>query len=204
MDAELTRLQFPEIEDADFSSPAMPISRDGESQYVEVEEVNPDYTETTSNITYKEREQPAYAGSRSQDVIGREEGKNLYRKSSPAYDEAIDGELVFSEDGPVATPPPSSGKAAPLPNDFQLTAHMRAWAAGRFSAVDVDLATMKFISKRRSEGRTSKNWEEDWKGFIISWANNERKNVPAQTSNVWERRKKTLAEEGDLFADVLD
>src|ERR1044072_3239129 len=92
VDAELAKLQFHEIEDAAFPNSTISISRDGESQFIESEEVNPDYsentTETTSNNTYKEREQPAYAGSRSEIDIELEEGENLYRKSSPAYDEA--------------------------------------------------------------------------------------------------------------------
>jgi hypothetical protein len=194
VDAELAKLQFTEIEDADSPNSIMSISRDREGQVIEAEEVNPDYTEittdTTSNITYKERESFDEANSLSQKEYRFEEedtsGLVSEEWDSPAHNLRIAG-----------TP---KAQAALLPEDFRPSDDTEYWAVTTRPDISFNDAFEKFVAHHRARGTKLVNWDAELRKWLI----NERPN-PAKEGTLgfehWLNRDGALGMVEEFFMD---
>lgn len=57
--------------------------------------------------------------------------------------------------------------ATRLPVDFAVTAEMRAWAAARAPAVDLDLAHEAFCAYWWGCGKTKQDWAATWRHWML-------------------------------------
>jgi hypothetical protein len=54
----------------------------------------------------------------------------------------------------------------PAPDDFEITNHLRAWAASRNVTCDLDEATEEFLNHHRAKGSEFKNWDAAWQTWM--------------------------------------
>jgi len=160
----------------------VPTSTDGQSPSRESGSSNPDYKDITKDTnkdntqesvgtTHSQVTNSSVPGSTVKDVSNEDDGKAGV--DSTAIDgedngEAIKGEPVF--DSKLITASnfvPVTGRAATLPEDFRLTAEMRAWAEANVQlGVDIDRATEKF--KVYNHGKLDKDWSARWKLWMLN------------------------------------
>ena len=58
----------------------------------------------------------------------------------------------------------------PLPDDFAITAAMRAWAADHAPQVDLDHETLKLIAWARAKGEWRSDWVATWRLWLLNAA----------------------------------
>ena len=54
-----------------------------------------------------------------------------------------------------------------VPDDFTVTAEMRAWAAEKRLTVDIDAATDEFINHHRAKGTIFRDWTAGWRTWML-------------------------------------
>jgi hypothetical protein len=145
------------------------------------------------------RTQPILEDS-EKNVTGME-GRSSITNIDSHREVAIDGEFVKYGEEPASA---GNGISTLLPADFHVSDTMQAWAAANVPGVDIKLATMKYVIKRREEGRKSKNWEEDWRGYLISWANNERHNKSGSGRALSSSERRVETYRNRNYDEILD
>jgi hypothetical protein len=175
VDAALDTLSVAEAGEAKPTDTAAAGSRDGQGQVVEAGNDQPDYTETTTDITTDithERDRLADASSHSDSQF---EGGEVEESSSAslasallsevgdAGGEILDAVPVFAAEPHAAA---AAGVAVVLPADFRLIDEMRAWAAENKPDIDVDAATRKFVVY--NSGKKHKDWLKAWAMWILN------------------------------------
>lgn len=76
-------------------------------------------------------------------------------------------ESSSAEDGEKTKRRKPSAKTK-IPDQFMLTAEMRAWASESAPAVDVRRATEKFVNYWRAEAKTKADWSATWRNWMLS------------------------------------
>jgi hypothetical protein len=114
---------------------------------------------------------PQDAGDGPPQAVGH--GQRHKENNKDIKEEIKEDIPLFPPQG-VTTPPKKPGRRStpkhPLPDDFTITAAMRAWAAEHAPQVDLEHETLKLVAWARAKGEWRSDWTATWRLWVLNAA----------------------------------